>query len=57
MKYADEIVKEIEEMRRNIDISGYMVDKNDEWENYMRGIKPKGGKDEGNNSNSRWYLL
>ncbi len=53
MKYADEIVKEIEEMRRNIDISGYMVDKNDEWENYMRGIKPKGGKDEGNNSNSR----
>lgn len=44
MKYADEIVKEIKK-RGPIDTKGCMYDKNDEWENYMRGIKSKRRKE------------
>ena len=36
MKYAEEIAKEIKE-RGPIDTTGYMVDKDDAWENYIRG--------------------
>lgn len=35
MKYAEEIVKEIEE-RGPIDTTGCIVDKNDDWEDYIR---------------------
>lgn len=54
MKYADDIVKEINK-RGPIDTKGYMYDKDDEWENYMRGIKSKRRKekDEDNNRDSR----
>ena len=44
MKYVDDIVKEINK-RGSIDTNGYMYDKDDEWENYMRGIKPKRRKE------------
>lgn len=36
MKYAEEIAKEIKE-RGPIDTTGYIVDKDDAWENYIRG--------------------
>ena len=36
MKYAEEIVKEIKE-RGPIDTTGCIVDKDDAWENYIRG--------------------
>ena len=39
MKYAEEIAKEIEE-RGSIDTTGGMVDKNDAWEDFIRGIGP-----------------
>ncbi len=36
MKYAEEIVKEIEE-RSPIDTTSCIVDKDDAWEDYIRG--------------------
>ena len=39
MKYAEEIAKEIKE-RGPIDTTGYIVDKNDAWEDYIRGKEP-----------------
>ena len=58
MKYVDDIVKEINK-KGSIDTNGYMYDKDDEWENYMRGIKPKRRKEknEDKDRDSRWYLL
>jgi hypothetical protein len=38
MKYAEDIVKEIEE-RGPIDTTGCIVDKDDAWEKFMRGQK------------------
>lgn len=36
MKYAEEIIKEIEN-RETINIDDYLIDKDDAWEDYIRG--------------------
>lgn len=36
MKYAEEIIKEIKN-RETINTDDYLIDKDDAWENYIRG--------------------
>lgn len=38
MHYAEEIIKEIEN-RETINIDDYLIDEDDAWENYIRGIR------------------
>ena len=49
MKYAADIIKEIEE-RGPIDTTGCIADKDNAWENFMRGQKPTEMKNESQTS-------